>query len=216
MSIDLTTSSPEVTQDREVAVRVACAAAALGAFVPFALCRLDGESGAAITSGLVEDATDLQLGSIVATIVATLLVPAALRLARRADGLSGAVIGAAGVAVAVLYGAYYASYGAAALAASQMLDDPGPGLGEAASLMVNLTEITRYAPGLALVVAVVAARKMLPRGVWIPATVLAVMTVFPMTTWVAALLIPVWLGVAAAAVGQSGPARVSPTPARAS
>jgi len=204
MSIDLTTSSPEVAADRDVAVRVACAVAALGALVPFALCGLHGKSGAAITSNLVEDATHQQLGSIVASLVAALLVPAALRLSRRTDGLSGAVIGAAGVAVAVLYGAYYASYGAAALVGAQMLDDPGPGLGEAASLMVNLTEITRYAPGLALVAAVIASRKMLPRGVWVPAAVLAVMTVFPITTWLAALLIPVWLGAAAAAVGQKG------------
>lgn len=209
MSIDLTTSAPEVTVDREVAVRVACAAAALGALVPFALCGLDGKSGAAITSGLVDDATSQQLGSIVATIVATLLVPAALRLSRRADGLSGAVIGAAGVAVAVLYGAFYATFGAGALVAGQMLDEPGAGLGEAAALLLNFTEITRYAPGLALVAAAVAARKVLPRGVWIPAAVLVVMAVFPMTSWVAALLIPVWLGAAAAAVGQHGPGTAS-------
>jgi hypothetical protein len=206
MSIDLTTSSPEVTRDREVAIRVACAVAALGALVPFALCGLDGRSGAAITSGLAEDATHQQLGSIVASFVAALLVPAALRLARRADGLSGSVIGAAGVAVAVLYGAFYATFGAGALVAGQMLDEPGAGLGEAAALLLNVTEITRYAPGLALVAAVVAARKVLPRGVWIPAAVLVVMTVFPMTSWAAALLIPVWLGAAAAALGPNQPA----------
>ena len=97
-----------------------------------------------------------------------------------------------------------------------MLDDPGPGLGEAASLMVNLTEITRYAPGLALVVAVVAARRMLPRGVWIPASVLAVMTVFPMTTWLAALLIPVWLGPPPLRWGRAGRHACRPHPARAS
>ena len=201
MSIDLTTAAPAATRDRELPIRVACAAAALGALVPFALCGLDGESGAAITSGLADDATNQTLGSIVASVVAALLVPAALRLARRANGLSGAVIGAAGVAVAVLYGAFYAVFGAGALVAGQMLDDPGSGVGEAAALLLNVTEITRYAPGLALVAAAVAARRMLPRGVWIPAAVLAAMTVFPLTSWVAALLIPVWLGASAAAVG---------------
>jgi hypothetical protein len=203
MSIDELTITDQASENREVPIRMACGAAALAAFVPFVLCELDGRSGAAITSGLVEGATSQQLGAIVATLVATLLIPAALRLARYADGLSGAVIGAAGVAVAALYAAYYASFGAAAVVADQMLDDPGPGLGEAASLLVNITEITRYAPGLALVGGAVAARRFLPRGVWIPAAVLAVATVFPLTSWVAALIIPVWLGASAAALGQN-------------
>jgi hypothetical protein len=203
MSIDELTTTHDLTEDREVPIRVACGVAALATLVPFALCEIDGRSGSAITSGLEEHATSQQLGAIVATFVAALLVPAALRIARRASGLSGAVIGAAGVAVAVMYVAYYASFGAAAVVADQMLDEPGPGLGEATALLVNLTEITRYAPGLALVGAAVAARRFLPRGVWIPAAVLAVMTVFPLTSWVAALIIPVWLGASAAALGQN-------------
>jgi hypothetical protein len=36
--------------------------------------------------------------------------------------------------------------------------------------------------------------------VWIAAAVIAVMTVLPFTSWVAALLAPVWLGASAATV----------------
>ncbi len=203
MSIDELTPAHDVTEDREVPIRVACGVAALASLVPFTLCQLQGQSGSAITSGLVEDATSQQLGATVATFVAALLVPAALRIARRSSGLSGAVIGAAGVAVAVMYAAYYASFGAAAVVADQMLDQPGPGLGEATALVLNLTEITRYAPGLALMAAVVVARKVFPRGVWISAGLLAALTMFPLTSWVAALLIPVWLGATCAALGQN-------------
>ena len=119
----------------------------------------------------------------------------------------------------MLYAAYYASFGAAALVATQMLDDPGAGVGEAASLLVNLTEITRYAPGLSLVVAAVVARRFLPRGVWMTAAALAAMTVFPLTSWLAALLIPLWLGLCAASVsvpGQNSRAVGSSIPRRAS
>ncbi len=34
-------------------------------------------------------------------------------------------------------------------------------------------------------------------AITVPAAVLAALTVFPMTAWVAAVLIPVWLGIAA-------------------
>ncbi len=63
--------------------------------------------------------------------------------------------------------------------------------------MLNVVEITRYAPGLLLVAAVLVARRRLPRTITVPAAVLAALTVFPMTSWVAAVLIPVWLGIAA-------------------
>jgi hypothetical protein len=82
--------------------------------------------------------------------------------------------------------------------ADYTLSNAGPGVGESTAVLVNLTELTRYAPGLALVVAAVAARARLPRPAWITAAVLVVMTVFPMTSWVAALLIPLWLAVTAA------------------
>jgi len=45
-----------------------------------------------------------------------------------------------------------------------MLTDPGPGLGEATSLLVDITEITRDAPALTLVAAAVAARTVLPKA----------------------------------------------------
>jgi hypothetical protein len=44
----------------------------------------------------------------------------------------------------------------------------------------------------------VAARNVLPRPVWIAAAAIAVLTVVPFTSWVAALLAPVWLGASAA------------------
>jgi hypothetical protein len=81
--------------------------------------------------------------------------------------------------------------------ADYVLTEAGPGVGEAALVVLNVVEITRYAPGLLLVAAVLVARRRLPRTITVPAAVLAALTVFPMTSWVAAVLIPVWLGIAA-------------------
>ena len=55
--------------------------------------------------------------------------------------------------MAMMYALYYSSFGAGAIVAAQMLSEPGAGVGEATALLVNLTEVARYAPGLALVVA---------------------------------------------------------------
>lgn len=66
--------------------------------------------------------------------------------------------------------------------------------------MLNVVEITRFAPGIALVVAVVAARRAFPKPVVIGAGVLAVLYLLPFTGWMAALVVAVWLGLAAAAV----------------
>lgn len=180
--------------------RLLCLGSALLAAVPFFLAQLTGDTGAEITAGAVDDAVPLQTAGILAVLAAAGLVYAAARLGRAVGGEAGRTVAAAGVAVAVLYAAYYAVFGAAGVVASQMLDDPGAGLGESASLLLNLVEITRYAPGLALVVAAVVARRRLSRSIWVSAAVLAVMTALPFTSWVAALLIPLWLGLSAAGV----------------
>jgi hypothetical protein len=180
--------------------RLLCAASVIGAVAAFAMSQLRGDSGAEVTAGLVDDAVLLTAGSIIAALAASCLVLAAVRLGRAVGGDLGATLITSGAAVAVLFSAYYATFGAGAVVATQSLADPGAGLGESALLLLNLVEITRYAPTLVLAVAAVAARRMLPRPVWIAAAVIAVMTVLPFTSWVAALLAPVWLGASAATV----------------
>lgn len=180
--------------------RIACAVAAAGTVAPVVLAQLSGDTGAAITTGLVDDAPLLMTAAIVAVLVAAVLFLAAVRLGRLVGGDAGTLVTAAGSAVALMYAGYYAVFGAGGVVAVQMLDDPGPGLGEAASLVLNIMEITRYAPGLALVVAVVAAGRHLPRWVRVTAGTLAVLCLVPVTSWVAALLIPLWLAATAAAL----------------
>ena len=178
--------------------RVASAAAAVGAVPVFALTTLRGDTGAEITAGLAADATTLTIASTLAVLVSAGLFVAAGRLGRVVSGDAGRVVSMAGAAVALMYAAYYSVFGAGGVVADQMLTSPGPGLGEATSLLLNITDITRYAPGLALVAAAVAGRRHLAGGVWVTASVLGVMTIVPLTSWVAALLIPVWLGASAA------------------
>ena len=178
--------------------RIACAAAAVGTVAPFAMSELTGDTGAEITAGLVDDAMLLMSGSIVAVLVAAGLFLAAVRLGRAVGGDGGLLVTAAGSAVALMYAGYYAVFGAGGVVADQMLTEPGPGLGEATSLLLNIMEIARYAPGLALTVAVLVSGRHLPRWVRVTAGVLAFLTLVPFTSWVAALLIPLWLGAAAA------------------
>ncbi len=70
-------------------------------------------------------------------------------------------------------------------------------MGEASLVLLNVVEVTRYAPSLLLVAAVLVARRRLPKAITVSAGLLAVLTVFPMTSWIAAVLIPIWLGVCA-------------------
>lgn len=205
----MTATTPEMTVDErrfaapDRTVRLACALAAVAAIGVVPLMSLSGTTGEEIVAGLVDSAVTSTVGSILAVLVSAGLFLAAVRLSRVVPGLSGAVIGVAGAAVAMMYAIYYAAFGAGTIVATQMLDNPGPGLGEAASLMLNVAEVARYAPGLALVVAAAAAGSHLPRAVrWI-AVLLAVLTLVPFTSWVAALLIPVWLGISAAVVRDS-------------
>ena len=178
--------------------RIACALAAAGTIAPLLMLQLTGDTGAEITAGLVDESMLLMSGAIIAVLVATVLFLAAVRLGRAVGGDAGLVVTAAGSAVALMYAGYYAVFGAGGVVATQMLAEPGDGLGEATSLMLNVMEIARYAPSLALVAAVLVAGKQLPKWVRITAGVLAVLCLVPFTSWVAALLIPMWLAAAAA------------------
>lgn len=178
--------------------RVVCAAAAIGAAVPFALSSFSGDSGEEITASLVDGSMPLMAGGLVAVVVAAGLFLAAVRLGRALPGDAGGVVTLAGSAVALTYAAYYASFAAGGVFATQMTDEPGPGVGEATAVLVNAVEIARFAPGLALVAAVLVVGRHLPRWVRVSAGVLTVMTLLPFTGWVAALLVPVWLGATAA------------------
>jgi hypothetical protein len=180
--------------------RIVCGAAAVGTLAPFAMSSFSGDSGAEITESLVSQSTLLMTSAFIAVMVAAALFLAAVRLGRVIGGDSGSVVTVAGSAVALMYAAYYGSFGAGAVVGAEMVGDPGPGLGEATSVLVNVTEIARYAPGLALVAAVLVAGGRLPRWVRITAGVLALLTLVPLTSWVAALLIPLWLGATAASL----------------
>lgn len=202
-----TMQAPTTVRPRpqEPKLRAVCGLAALAAIgvVPL-MGGIGGDTGAEATSHLVEHAGRMQGATILATLVSAGLIVSAVSLGRvlgAASALLGALATGAGVAVAVLYGAYYASFGAGAVVASLLLEDPGPGVGESALVMVNVMEMTRYAPGLVLVATAVAARRLLPRPIWIAAALLALMTLTPFTSWIAAAAIPIWLGVAAASGG---------------
>lgn len=184
------------------AARVVCLATAVLTAPVFALTDLGtGDAGAAVTAVLVEDRTALTAGSLLALLVSAGLILSAVRLARSVSGDPGRVLLVAGSGVALLYAVYYGVFGAGAVVATQMLADPGPGLGEASLLLLNMAEIARFAPGLALVVAAVVARGELPGALWGTAAALLVLVLVPFTTWVAALLTPVWLAVAGARRG---------------
>ena len=200
MTTATTHSSVQLTSGRTSRPwgRIACAAAAVGTVPVFTLGALTGDTGAEISAGLADDSVTLIICSILAVTVSAGLFLAAARLGRAVGGEAGPLVTVAGAAVALMYAAYYSVYGAGGIVASQMLTDPGAGLGEAASLLLNVMEIARYAPGLALVAAVLAGGSRLPRWVRVTAGVLVVMTLVPLTSWVAALVVPLWLGATAA------------------
>lgn len=202
VSTPLTSARAEASPDR--AARAACLLAGVLTVPVFALTDLGpGESGAAVTDVLVADRAMLVTGSLMALLVSAGLILATVRLARSVTGDAGRVMAVAGGGVAILYAAHYGVFGAGAVVASQMLADPGPGLGEASYLLLNVVEIARFAPGLALVAAAVVARRELPRGLWVTAAALLVLVFVPFTTWVAALLTPPWLAVAGARAGRA-------------
>lgn len=182
-------------------VLVCLAGAALAAaVVPLVGAGLAGDTGAEVTDSLVTLSARLQLAAVLAAVAAALLLPAAVRLGRHVGGTAGGVATVAGSAVALMMAAMYAAFGAGAVVATLMLTDPSPAVGEGTLLLVNLVELTRYAPSAALVVAALAARRVLPRPLVAVAGLLLLLTLVPMTTWLVALLVPVWLGVAGALV----------------
>lgn len=203
-SAEIATGAPATRWPRS---RLLCLGAAIAAVPVAAVSTLTGDSGSEVTAGLRADTVSLTVGSLLAVLVSAALVVAAVRLGRAVPGDTGVVLIVSGALVAGLYAGYYAVFGAGAVVASQMLADPGPGLGEASLLVLNVMEIARFAPGLALVVAALAARRHLPRGVTITAGVLLALMVAPFTTWVAALLLPAWLGLSAAFTSPRSPAR---------
>jgi hypothetical protein len=173
------------------------AIAAAGCFAVLGIGEAGG-TGAEVTAKLSDNAGRYQLASILAIFTAVPLSVAAARLGRRIGGDAGHLATLAGVLVAMLMAAYFSAYAAGATVAEFVLDEAGPGVGESTLVLLNLVEFTRYTPGLLLIGAVLVARAKLPRGITIPAWVLLVLTLVPMTTWLAALIIPVWLGVAGA------------------
>jgi len=157
-------------------------------------------SGAAVTAALQDSAVLLQGLAIAGVYAAAALGLAAVTLGLHIGGTAGRVVSAAGSAVAVLLAAYLAAFGAGAIVASLMLDSAGAGLGESTLLSINIVEVVRYAPSLGLVVAALTVKDRLPKSVSVSAALLAVLLVVPMTSWIAALLTPAWLGLSAAAV----------------
>lgn len=205
ISTPVTSPRAEVTADRaDRAARATCLAAAALTVPVFALTDLgSGKTGASVTAVLLEDRTALIAGGLLAVLVSAGLMLATVRLARSVNGDAGLVMAVAGAGVALMYALYYGVFGAGAVVASQMLADPGAGLGEASFLLLNVAEIARFAPGLALVAAAVVARRRLPRGLWVTAATLLVLVFVPFTTWVAALLTPPWLAAAGAWAGRA-------------
>jgi hypothetical protein len=188
------------------AARLLCAATAAAAVAVVPLMGgVSGDSGAEATQYLTDNAGRLQGASILAVFVAAGLLLAAVRVGQHlresgSGSTTAAVATAAGVAVSVLYAGYYTSIGSGAVVSSMLLEDPGAGVGESTLVLLNLVELTRYAPGLVLLVAAVVVRRVLPRPVWIVAAFLAALTVVPMTSWAAAVAVPVWLAATAAAL----------------
>ncbi|CAN5751147.1 hypothetical protein BH24ACT8_BH24ACT8_15830 [soil metagenome] len=201
LNASLTTGEETLTESA-TSSRTAAAVGLLGSVMAASCVVLAGNgagtgTGADITSTLLSSPTRFQLTAIIAVYAAAALCVAAVRLGRRIGGDAGTLATLAGVAVSVLMAGYYACFAAGVVVADYVLTEAGPGVGEAALVVLNVVEITRYAPGLLLVAAVLVARRRLPRTITVPAAVLAALTVFPMTSWVAAVLIPVWLGIAA-------------------
>lgn len=191
-------ASPTARTARLARIGCLVGAALAAAAVPVMGDPLRATSGAGVTDALVASAGRLQLAAVVAMLAGAALLLAAARIGQRLPGTAGRLATAAGSAVAVLLTAYYSAYAAGAVVATLVLDTATAGLGESALVLANLVEMTRYAPGLVLVLAAVAARRFLPRPVVWAAGVLVVLTVLPFTSWVAAMLVPVWLGITGA------------------
>lgn len=200
-----TTRTRPHTRRRTRASAAACLAAGLASAAAFAIQGIGerGGTGEDVTARLGENAGAYQGASILAIYASLGLCLAAQRLGRRIGDDAGSLAAAGGVAVAFLMAAYFSVYAAGASVAEYVLDEAGPGVGEGTLVSLNLVDLARYAPSALLLGAVLAAWNRLPRAVTVPAMVLMVALVLPMTAWLAALAIPVWLGVTAACVDPS-------------
>jgi hypothetical protein len=199
------TPAPAATATRAGRGWPARAVAASGAVLALAVVPLFGDplrgsDGGAVGDALVSVAMKAQLVAIAAVFASAALMVAAARLRAALPGLAGHVAGAAGTATAVLFAAYYSTFAAGAIVGDLVLTTRSPGLGEATLVVLNVVELVRFGTGFALLVAAAAAlrTRALPRTVGIVAAVLAVAQALPMTGWLAALAVPVWLGVAGA------------------
>lgn len=195
------TASPTtgVRRTRRLGGGTLCAASGLvGGVLIFVVGNpLSSTAGAEITAALVANGMRLHVVAWLGALVCAGLTLASIRLGGAAGGRAGRVIAASGAAAAVLMLGYYASFAAGAGVGATLLIDPGPGLGEATLVVLNAFSLTLVGPALALVTAA-ALSTVLPRWVRVSAVVLAVLLLVPVTTWVANLLLPVWLGLAAA------------------
>jgi hypothetical protein len=205
MTTDVRTTQPSAfTPSRRAATfaRVACG---VGAGLAAAAVLVLGEGITATdTSGLSRQFTDqagaIMLAAVLATYAAAALSIAAVRVSRTIPGDAGRVAGYAGAATILLLALYYGSFAAGSIVGADLLVTPDSAAGEAALVTANMIEFGRYATGLALVLAVAVAYRRIPKSLAISAALLSVIAATPFTAWVAAILIPIWLGVAGALV----------------
>jgi hypothetical protein len=197
-------STELLTRQNQWTAPAVCVAAAVASGAAFFVQGIgaSGGTGADVTQRLEQDAGAYQSASILAIYAAVGLCLAAVRLGRRIGGDAGRLAATGGTAVAILLAASFSVYAAGGAVTRHVLDTAGPGVGEAALVLLNVVELARYAPGVLLLAAVLAGRHRLPRAVTVSAVLVLVAAVVPMTAWLAALVIPVWLGVAGAFAGQ--------------
>jgi hypothetical protein len=182
---------------RSLAGPISAAAGVTGSALIFLLGNpLSSTTGAGITEGLISNNMRMRAVAWLAALACAGLILASTRLSRSAGGTTGRVIAASGASVAVLMLAYYASFAAGSGVATNLITDPGAGLGEATLVVLNAFSLTMVGPALALLVAA-AVSPDLPRPTRVTGALLAVLLVVPFTFWIANLLMPLWLGLVA-------------------
>jgi hypothetical protein len=156
-------------------------------------------TGSAVSQALLAHESLLRTVAALAGVACAGLIVASVRVGGAAAGTPGRVITGAGTAVSVLMAGYYASFAAGVAVASYSLSEAGPGLGEATLVVLNAFSLAQFGPALALLVATAVAPG-LPRTARITAAILSLVVLIPFTTWIANLILPLWLGVTAAGV----------------
>lgn len=187
----------ESSRRRSLAGPISGAAGVIGSALILVLGNpLSSTTGAGITGDLMSHDTRTHAVAWLAALACAGLILASTRLSRSAGGTSGRVIAASGASVVVLMLAYYASFAAGSVVATNGVTDPSGGLGEGTLVVLNAFSLTMVGPALALLVAA-AASPALPRASRVTAVIVAVLLVVPFTYWIANLVIPLWLGLAA-------------------